>query len=255
MTKELTIKALVLREIPMGESDKLITVLAKDMGKLLISCKGVRNTKSHRLSSTQLFCYDEFTLTEKDEKYYLKEAALIENFYSIREDIEKLALAQYVLQVTEEVSIEGEYDNSVLSLVLNTLYMISSSNKGLKHIKACFELRIASILGFMPDLSECSVCARKTPPPFFLDIEGGNIICKDCMSEISDFDAWKYADLSAALFLAVRYVISAPPKRVFSFNLGSDEDVKFFDLCERYLLTHLEKDTFDTLKFYRSLGL
>lgn len=253
MTEELTFKALVLRETMMGESDKLLTVLAENMGKLLISCKGVRNIKSHRLASTQLFCYDEFTVSVKGGRYFLKEAQLIENFYKVREDIEKLALSQYVAEVTEEVSIEGEYDNSVLSLALNTLFMIAGSDKEKSHIKGCFELRLASLLGFMPDLSVCEICSKDASTAF-LDVQGGTLICDSCLADMPNTNNAQYLELGSGTLAAMRYVISAPAKRIFSFNLEKAESAEFSLVCESYLLSHLEKNTFDTLKFYKSLG-
>ncbi len=254
MNEEATFKALVLRETLLGENDKLLTVLAENIGKVLVSCKGVRNIKSRRLASTQLFCYVEFTVSVRNGKYYLKEAELIESFYGIRENIEKLVLAQYVTEVTEEVSIEGEYDNSVLSLALNTLFMLARSQRENSHIKGCFELRLASIIGFMPDLSECEVCGRETAAAF-IDLTGGRLICKSCLAEFPTTENAIYIELCENVLAAMRYVISAPPKRIFSFSLDEKNTAEFSSVCERYLLSHLEKTDFDSLKFYRSLGL
>lgn len=251
MTEELTFKALVLRETPLGESDKLLTVIADGLGKALISCRGVRSIKSHRLASTQIFCYDEFTVSVKKGRYFLKEATLIENFYSLREDIERLALAQYVAEVTETVCVEEMADNDLLALALNTLYMLSSTERTVYHIKACFEMRLASLIGFMPQLGECAICQKKEDDPLFLDIPGGTLLCSECAL---NSDKGSVTALSPDVLGALRYITSASPKRIFSFTLDDTLYPELSSVCENYLIYHLEK-SFDTLKFFHSLGL
>ena len=42
MNKIIKIRGIVLKEVFVGESDKIITILAKDYGKISISAKGAR---------------------------------------------------------------------------------------------------------------------------------------------------------------------------------------------------------------------
>ena len=253
MPKEKTFRALVVREVAVGESDKLLTALAEGIGKLTIICKGVRNIKSQRLASTQLFCYDEFTVSQRNEMYYLKEASLIENFYTIREDIESLALAEYICDAVGEVSLEGAEGESdgILSLALNTLYMISKKSRPLLFIKSVFEMRLCSIIGFEPYLDNCSVCGKETDSGV-LDINGGVLICSDCILSEEITQSFVRAELSPALLSALLYIVRAPSKRLFSFSLGEDEIQKLSEICEKYFLARVEHG-FDTLRFFNSL--
>ena len=52
-----TANGLVIREVATGESDKLITVLTENEGKLVISAKGVRSLKSKNGALCRLFTY------------------------------------------------------------------------------------------------------------------------------------------------------------------------------------------------------
>ena len=67
----LKVNGLIIREISVGESDKLVTILTDTMGKITVSCKGVRNIKSKRIAASQLFSYGEFLLSVRASKYYL----------------------------------------------------------------------------------------------------------------------------------------------------------------------------------------
>ena len=253
MANEKTFKGLVVRELATGEQDKLISVIAEGQGKITISCKGVRNIRSQRLASTQLFCYNEFTVSEKGGKMYLKEAQLINNFYALRENIESLALAQYVCDAVCEVSLEGDSeDDGILNLALNTLYIISTGSKPKELIKAAFELRLCSITGFAPLLDSCSVCGE-AKDGYTFDIIGGVLICGECRLNVEN-TVISGASLTPPLLSAMRYIISAPPKRLFSFGIDENLYHELSDITERYFLSKIER-SFDTLKFYHSLGI
>ena len=159
MSQTLKTNGLVIRETAVGESDKILTLLTPELGKISVYCKGVRSIKSHRMAATQLFCYDELTLISRGDKYTLGEACLIENFFDIRADISKFALAQYFADLLCEVSTENENQSELLSLALNTFHILLSDNP-LILIKSVFELRVLCVIGLTPDLSACDGCGK-----------------------------------------------------------------------------------------------
>ena len=242
-----------MKETPVGEQDKLVSVIAEGEGKILISCKGVRSIKSRRLATTQLFCYNEFTVTEKNGRLFLKEAQLIENFFALRQDIVRLAFAQYVCDAVCEVSMEGDEDGgSVLQLALNTLFVTASGSKPISLVKSAFEMRLCALIGFMPMLTGCSICGKENEHNY-LDINGGVLICSDCFLDMPAGETPYALALSAPVLSALRYIVSAPSKRLFSFSLDEDMYAELSDLCERYFLSRVEHG-FETLSFYHSLG-
>ncbi len=61
-------------------------------------------------------------------------------------DIDKLMLAATILQIINDVCVEGETSYKKLQLLLNTLYTISETNKNLDFIFSIFEIRLLGIL-------------------------------------------------------------------------------------------------------------
>ncbi len=248
MNENATLRGLILRTVDMGESDRLMTVLTADEGKITLSAKGVRSVKSHRMAACQPFCYSEFTLTERSGKRILIEARLIENFYAIREDIERFALASYLTELTEAVTVEDSEQGQILSLLLNCLYLIAGGQKALWLIKGVFEWRLASLLGFMPDLSVCGECSAKGGS-MALSLIDGCLYCTDCMmKEEKPLCIW----LDDTLPL-LRYLLAAPSKRLFAFEVDGTIEATFSAVCEKYLLHQVER-SFATLAFYKTLG-
>ena len=252
MAEPIKTKGLVIRETAVGESDKILTVLTPDIGKISVYCRGVRSIKSHRIAAAQLFCYDEITLIPKADKYTLGEAALIENFFDIRADIVKFALAQYFADVLCEISIENEDQSELLSLALNTLYTLTT-DKSASLVKSVFELRALCAIGLTPDLSGCDVCS-KVENEYYFDPIGGTVRCSDCfLSGVGNVGQERaYLLLRRHVLRAMEFIIGANRKRIFAFTAETELLDDLSDVCEKYLLAQVGRG-FDSLNFYKSL--
>ena len=252
------VKGLVLRTVDLKESDRLLTIFTEEKGIVTALAKGARSLKSRKMSSTQQFCYSTFVLYEQGDKYWVKEASLIESFFGIRNSIEGLALAAYVVEVLADVGVEDK-DVDLLRLALNSLYAISSGKYDLCKIKAVFEMRAMSILGFMPEVVECHTCARRDGE-FFFDIMAGALECFDChkrsvashttLSE--EHEGHIVSILSEGAKTAMCYAIYSPIEKMFSFNISDDDMSLLSKACERYLINHLER-SYKTLEFYNEV--
>ncbi len=251
------VKGLVLRSVDLKESDRLITVFTEEMGVVSALAKGAKSLKSRKMSSTMQFCYSSFVLYKKGEHYWIRDAELIESFFEIRNSIESLALASYIVDVLSDVTVSQE-EGSLLRLSLNTLYAIGKGKHSLDKIKAAFEIRCASILGFMPDILACA-CGERTGN-FYFDIMGGYIKCYAC----AERDRKERRDredpheshiiriLSEGAKTALGYCIHSPLEKIFSFNISDDDMSLFTAAAEQYLLHQLGR-SFSTLDFYKEV--
>lgn len=251
--------ALVIRQTDYKENDILVTLLSAEHGKMTVCVKGGKSLKNKNTVCAGLLCYSEFTVREKGGYYTLSEASLIQQFFGLRSHLDRFALASYVAEVLSEVCVENEGAEEMLSLALNTLYMLSETDKDATLIKAVFELRCTLLSGFCPDLTACGVCEAESHKCFYLDVMNGSLRCGDCFGSEKDMAtreegavATVILPLSPATLQAMRYVISCPPKRLFSFALPEEEIENFSRSCEKYFLHQLER-TFKTLSFYHDI--
>ncbi len=248
--REFSLRALVIRENDIGEQDKLLTLLSGEKGRFTARCRGSKSLKSKKLAAASLFCYGDFTLVENKGMLSVKEIHLIENFYTLREDLFRLSLGSYVAEVLQKVTTEETPEEELLTLGLNTLHTLCYGNKPLPLVKAVFELRCSSQLGFTPDLSGCSVCGKERSSPFYLDLNEGTLLCHECRM-IQDIHS-PLLSLSETTLSAMRYTLGAGQKRIFSFILPDACITEFSVLCERFLIAKTEAN-FKTLKFYHSI--
>ena len=252
------VRGLVIRTVDIKETDRLITIFTEEQGAVTALARGARSLKSRKMSSTMQFCYGSFVLYGQGDKYFVKEAELIESFFDLRRSIEGLALANYIAEVLSDVTVE-EAEGDLLRLSLNSLYAIANDRYSLKKIKAVFEIRAASILGFMPDVLQCHICGERGGD-FFFDIMGGIIECASCRERAAKarlehpdpHESHILCILSEGAKTALGYSIYSPLDRVFAFNI-SDVDMRLFArAAEQYLLNHLGHP-FKTLDFYKDI--
>jgi DNA repair protein RecO (recombination protein O) len=264
----ITVKGLVIRETPVGDFDKMLTVLTAEHGKISVFARGAKKIKSPYFVCTHMFCYSEFVLRKTTDIFYINDCSLIEGFFDIRSTLEGSALAGYIADVARDISTEHTDETKLLRLTLNCLFAIAKGKKPLPLIKAVFELRAVCYAGFLPRLSGCDVCGKAPLPTYYLDISEGVYFCDECFharEKLLEEEAGRvneaegiYAaahtivQISPSVFQAIIYALSSPPEKIFSFILAEDAMHDFSAFCEKYLLCHLERD-FKTLDFYNSL--
>lgn len=243
----LTIQAIVLRVTDYNDRDALLTVLSRNHGKLTIKARGLRRKNSPLIAPCQLLAYGEFTLFEYKGQYSINEAVSLELFQSLRKDLLKLAAATYFAQVSELISQEDIPNPELQSLLLNCLYAMSKLNLTHEFVKPVFELRAACLSGYTPDLFGCHICGNQNPDRF--DLSAGMLECQGCRSSGSPGIR---LPVTPAVLEAMRYICLCNPKKLFSFEIGSDNLKLLSSLTEAYLTTQLERG-FSTLDFYKSL--
>jgi len=249
-----TCRGLVLRSTDISDNDKLLTVLSAEYGKISICAKGARSLKSKYMAVSQQFAYADFTYTERGGYRWLKDASLVESFFSVRRDISRLALACYIASVGEQLALEHTEDIPLLRLLLNTLYLLCEDKYEIPHIKAVFELFATSNAGFQPEIECCGSCGSVSDISHF-DIIGGVCLCSACAKALytsEGVDTTFLYPITPGIIDAVKYVLSPSTKNVFSFKLPEDEMKSFRIFCEKYLLSQLDCG-FKTLSFYHEV--
>lgn len=160
---------------------------------------------------------------------------IIEVFYNIRIDLDKLNYASQISKIITEVTNENENSYKVLQLLLNTLYIISQSDKDLNLILSIFKIRLSCILGFSPNIHECTQCKIKEGLNFF-SFKNNGFKCNECSKH--DKSAIHINDTTAC---AIRYIITSPAKKLYSFNVPNNCIKELQIISKIYLNEKLEK--------------
>lgn len=239
---------IVIREQSTGEQDRLITILTREHGIVKGFVNGARNPKNKNVGATDLLCYSDFYI-EKNKKdvYVIKEATAKHVFFSLRENITLLSLAQYFAQLTFELAPREENSSEFLSLLLNSLYLLGKSSKNISLIKAVTELRMLCISGYMPNLVGCCNCGCFENEKMFFSCNSGRLFCPDCLP------TEKTSEINMSVLTAMRHISFSEKEKIFSFSLSHDSLNMLCDITERYLKNNTH-GKYKTLEFYKMMS-
>lgn len=268
--KTYAVDGVVLRALPYGENDVLVTLLTEKEGRIAVIAKGARSLRSKIIGGIQPYTYANFEIAGKNGPGWIRSVLVHESFTGMRAELLPLTLAQYLSDVAIELSGEGVPAGELMSLLLNTFYLLSVRIDGrdeheVLRVKSVFEWRSMAISGYLPDLSCCARCGAKDIEEIgYLDVMNGNFICSPCFEKALDRriplpgphetgTANILLPVSAEALQVMRYILSAPSKRIFSFRLSGGEAAEHLSrITEAYLLHHLER-SFDSLSFFRTM--
>lgn len=237
---------IVLRSADYKEADKILTVLTQAEGKRTIRARGCRRKGSRISVQSQVLVYSEMDLFTYKDRLTLEEASTLQEFRHVRGSIETLALGTYFADVTEAVAEEGRGEQALLSLLLNSLYVLDTLKKPEAIVKTCFEIRLICIAGYEPILDSCVFCGAEMPEHPELDLEEGVLHCHDCPTE------GKSLPLDSDSLTAMRHAAYGDAKRLFSVQLKPTSLKLLAAVSETFLTTQLER-SFHTLDYYKQI--
>ncbi len=240
-------KGIVIREVNTGEADKIVTVLTAEEGRISVAAKNARRTKNSLSSGTQLLCFSDYMLFKGKELYNMSCCEVIEPNYEIRNDIFKLTYSSHILELIYDNVQEGEPSESVLQLLLNTLYVIAKTERSLELITRVFELRLMALLGYEPQVSGCINCNRTDDENMYFDLDNSGIVCAECVKP-----SGRVIPLLPGTVKALKYIMKINPQKLFSFSL-SEQSIKELGIISRkYIKEHLGKE-YNKLDYLKQL--
>ena len=257
---------LILKEKETGENDKLLLVLTPARGKLWVCAKGGRSIKSAKSAICRPFTYGELEIYEKHDRLWLSGGSPTTSFFAYKPSLTGYALASYIAEICEEITVEGEDSTKILRATLNTFFAIDKELYPYEIIKAAYEVFAVSVSGLCPELEYCMKCHKNLDniaSDLWLDVMNGGILCPECFRgkssiELSlDTDEFETKNIllpmNSTALMATKYCASAQPNKLFKFSIKDAQSASFFTrAAETYLQNHLERG-FETLNFYNSI--
>ena len=243
---DFTVKGIVLRAAPFKERSAVLTLLTAEHGKMSVVAQGVRKVKKSGLFA-QPFSYSEFVLSKSKGLPICRSADLKEAFYGLREDMDRLALGQYLLETSLLVGEEVNDGKDFLKLLLNSLYLLSEKESGIppEVVKVVYELKFAYLCGYGVEPQSCIDCGKEAEYWSFDD----GFVCRDCASKTFSV----IHSVSPAVRKAIKHILTTDGKGSYLFKMSHKAFGELSTLSEKYLEAKTET-RFRALDFYSKLG-
>lgn len=240
-------KALVVKEYIVGESDKYVTLFTKEHGKIQALAPKAKKVDKGFASATQLFVYGDFILTSFKDTYRMVNAEIIEMFHGIRNDLDRLSYASYMMEFLQYVTQPMLAQPELLRLALVTLQALSREGVDYHLVRRIYELRALGELGFAPQMLACIECGEvlkeAEDEKYFFSAEAGGLVCGSCKSYYHDLIAISYSTR-----YTMQYILTAKMKQLYHFTVTKAIQKQLDEVCNQYVPYYVDR-SFKTLEF------
>ena len=194
------VTGMVISSMPMNEYDRRLELLTGSFGRISVFARGARKLSSDLVSSSRVFAFGQFELFQGRSSYTLKSAKISNYFTELSDDIDLLCYGQYFLEVARYFSRENVEATDLLKLVYVALRTLPKGIIRYKLVRAVFEMKALELNGICPSED-------------------------DILRPDSRFSSGSNLSQSAAY--AVKYVLSSPVEKLYTFTLTESVEQEF----------------------------
>jgi DNA repair protein RecO (recombination protein O) len=141
------VTGMVIKSMPVGETDRRITLLTKERGKVAFFAHGARRTRNSFMGVTRLFAYGTFRLYENRDSFSLQSAEITNYFDTIPSDVETSCYGMYFLELADYYAHELQNEPQLLKLLYLSLTALTRPSIPHSLTRRIYELRIMVIDG------------------------------------------------------------------------------------------------------------
>lgn len=176
--------ALVIRSKQFGESDRVLTLFSRKLGKLQAVAKGVRKPKSRQRAGAQLFTYGDFLIHRGKTLDTVSQCSPKESFPHLWNDLDRSFAATGIAELLDVSTIPAQPNSELFTLTLTCLFLLEQFDPTL--VLSAYALRLMELLGYRPRLEECVECGVSVKGDrLFFSSEAGGILCGHCRENYS----------------------------------------------------------------------
>ncbi|GAB4211217.1 MAG: DNA repair protein RecO [Synechococcales cyanobacterium] len=241
------VTGIILKSMPLGESDKLLTLLTQELGVIRAVAKGSRKTPSKWGGRTELFICGEWFVSQgrwqhpeqnSQKLYRLSDGDIRHAFRGLSRRLEPLLAAQYLAEVALLFMPAGHAQPDLYVLLLEHLHRLETAppdqvlpllTHGVYHLLAW--------AGVAPQVFQCHYC--RCHPPLRLEIgfslTAGGIICDTCCERQRPYPL---SMLSEAVWTTLQYL---PPPTLTVTGIPQSVWVRVERVLRRLVEFHAER--------------
>ena len=157
-----SIDCVVLKKINYGDSDKIVTLLTDELGKITVMAKGVRKISSRRAGNLDSLNYIKAQISHGSASGLktIGEVRTIKSFRTLKQSLVKAKLAFYCIEMVNKLLEVDHPTPGVFKLVLSTIAGLNSDDLNPGLVTARFEILLLRNMGYELSLENCVVCGK-----------------------------------------------------------------------------------------------
>ncbi len=229
-------EAVVLRRHDLGETDRVLTLLSPDRGKLRAVAKGVRRPGSRKAGHLEPFTRARLVLAKGRELDIITQAEAQDLYPRLRQDLVRLGQAAYAVELMDRFTVEEGQAGPQYRLLVGTLERLEAGAAAeplLRH----YELRLLEMVGYRPELFRCLGCdAEVRPEDQFFSAREGGVLCPACGPQVRGA-----RPISLAALKVLRHYQRNPYERAVAARVRPQSLAEAAAVLEGYITYLLER--------------
>jgi len=240
-------QAIVLGHFEYGEADRILKLYTLEKGKVSAIAKGVRKIRSRKAGHLEPFTQVNLFLAQGRDLDIITQAEATNLMMGLREDLHRMALASYVVEVLDRFTYEEGPNPHLFRLLSQTLNRLDA-HINLETVIHFYEVRLLDLTGYRPQLFTCIDCGEtiQAQDQFFSPL-GGGVACPKCGQRRAE--AWS-VDLNVLRYL--RHLQRSNWAAVSMLTIPPDAHKGIQALIEAYF-TYLLERRLNTPEFLRKV--
>ena len=230
--KTVIVRGIVINEYEAGESDKRLLILCKTHGRIMAYARGARKPKSKFMAASQIFTYADFVLAEGRGFYSVTQADVIESFYNLRTDYDRLNAAHLAAEICTKSLQDSINCDELLLLLIKTFSHLKKESLPSIQIALVFFMRFFLFYGLAPQTENCTVC--ETPfeqiEKLFFCPEG--VVCKNYKNNT--------IAVSKTAVYAINHILMSDLKEAFLFKISDEVMLELWRVASLMWNYHFE---------------
>jgi len=235
MADMVTARGMVISSAPIGENDKRVVLLTKELGKISAFVRGARRPGNSLMAAGETFAFGTFYLIEGRDSYKLVNAEIKEYFRDMVDDLVNLYTGYYMLELAGYYTVENIDCSNILNLIYVSFKALLGGKIDKRLIRYVYELKMLVINGEYPDFFRCVKCGKDKNLTGF-SIAGNGVVCKNCAALAKDPIALK----GSTLYI-LQYVAGAELQKLYTFTAEGETLTELRMVMNRCMQAYVDK--------------
>ena len=270
--------AVVLKSMKYRDSSKIVTFYSRRYGKVKGIAKGARQMKSKFGAALEPLSAVSLILYKKDQRelQLISQCDTLKTYKKIHTELDRMAVGLSIIELLNQLTHDEEGNDALYTLLVQSLDELERAQKHFMNFFLAFELRCASVMGFMPSVDTCKGCGKElddlvADDSAVFQSAKGAVLCSRCWQSDTflkngalrsgrtrasgTFSDGGNIRVSIGVLKGLQRLLNAPLESMGTLDLGPVLGNEIDGTLRLYLRQHFEDlkpiKSFDMLKNFR----
>lgn len=215
MQEYIIVTGIILKQSPVGEYDRHISLLTKERGKLSAFARGARRPGNKLAAATNPFSFGTFKLYEGKSSYTVADADIQKFFEELRTDYIGACYGMYFAEVADYYTRENNDEREMLKLLYQSLRALCAPSLPNPLVRCVFECKAIAVNGEFPGV------------PDDIELEPGTVY-------------------------ALQYIGASPVEKLYTFTVSDSVLIQLQQVAEAYMKKFVGRE-FKSLEVLQTL--